>query len=175
MFFLSEAIRLQNLTTSADASSAKGHSPLLIWSWFCFLPSCFEKFQLKWLSCFREWDWKLFADKNQPNCSLQVPHFRVGFWALKRQRVHGGLSGVKEVPCMTCPWEAKSHISFISTWERGENLQIWCVWCLPTNPPAGVGMWVRLSKSVFGLPLSWSELMQGQALGNGKCQSDGHG
>lgn len=81
---------------------------------------------------------------------------------------------------MTCLWEATYrqiiHIFSLKKWKRGKK-QFQCVQCLPTNPPdissAGMGIWVRLSRSVFGvISPSWRGLRQGWALGNGKCQSD---
>lgn len=59
---------------------------------------------------------------------------------------------------MTCLWEAIYcriiHLSSQKTEKRGKKKHFQCVQGLPTNPPdissAGMGIWVRLSSSVFG-------------------------
>lgn len=76
------------------------------------------------------------------------------------------------------PSIAELYISSLKKWKRGgKKKHFQCVQGLPTNPPdissAGMGIWVRLSSSVFGgVSPSWRGLLQGQALGNGVNQMD---
>ena len=60
---------------------------------------------------------------------------------------------------MTCLWEAMfcqiMHLSQKMEERKEKKKPFQCVQCLPTNPPnissAEMGIWVRLSRSVFGV------------------------
>lgn len=94
-------------------------------------------------------------NKNKLNCPPQVPYFRAGSWPLK-DKVHGVPKGVKEMACMTCLWEVVCcQIIYVYLKKKKKENKFYCAHCLLANPPdicpAGMGIWVRLSRFVFGV------------------------